>query len=90
MPFDFFFFSPRQNLFFLFFNSSDYLLCNAVTYIQGETCDKCLLWGERHNRVFEKIKACQAAALISIRCQNANHPGLRVRQGESRKDFHPF
>lgn len=88
MPFEFFF-SPRQNL-FSFFNSSDCLLCNAVTYIQGETCDKCLLWGERHNHVFEKIKACQAATLISIRCQNANHPGLRVRQGESRKDFNPF
>jgi len=75
---------------FFFFYSSDYLLCNAVTYIQGETCDKYLLWGGMHNQVFEKIKACQAATLISIRHQNANHLGFRVCQGESRKDFNLF
>lgn len=76
--------------FFLFFYSSDYLLCNAVTYIQGKTCDKYLFWGERNNYVFEKIKACQAAILISIRHQNANHPDFKVCQGESRKDFNIF
>lgn len=85
------FFLPRHNFFiFFYFYSSDYLLCNAVTYIQGETCDKYLLWGGRHNHIFETIKACQAAALISIRCQNANHPGFRVCQGENRKDFNLF
>lgn len=61
-----------------------------MTYIQGETCDKYFLWGGRHNHVFEKIKARQAAALISIRRQNANRSGFRVCQGESRKDFNPF
>lgn len=72
------------------FSSSDYLLCNAVTCIQGETCNKYLLWGERNNCVFEKIKACQAAILISIKHQNANHPDFKVCQGESRKDFNTF
>lgn len=87
MPFEFIFFLPRQNLFFY---SSDYLLSNAVTYIQGETCDKYFLWGGRHNHIFEKIKAYQTATFISIRHQNANHPDFRVCQGESRKDFNPF
>lgn len=90
------FFLPRQNLcgsllfFWWFFYSSDYLLCNALTCIQGETYDKYLLWGERSNHAFEKIKACQAAILISIRHQNANHSDFRVCQGESRKDFNTF
>jgi len=33
---------------YFFYFSSDYLHCNAVTYIQGETSDKCLLWEGRH------------------------------------------
>lgn len=93
MPFEFVFFYLDRIFVVVgsvFFYSSDYLLCNAVTYIQGETCDKYLLWGERSSYVFEKIKACQAAILISIRHQNANHPDFKVCQGESRKDFNTF
>lgn len=46
-------FGPRISFFLFFFLfSSDYLHCNAVTYIQGETFDKYLLWEGRHTSMF--------------------------------------
>lgn len=85
----FFIFYLGRISFYLFFHSSDDSHCNAVTYIQGETSNKYLLGEGRHGRGFEKIRACQTATHVAIRCQNANHSDFRACQGEARGDFNP-
>lgn len=85
----FFIFYLGRISFYLFFHHFDHSHCNAVTYLQGEPCNKYLLGEGRHSRGVEKIRACQPATRSAIRCPNANHSDFRARQGEARGDFNP-